>query len=242
MFFLSYLVTPPVAVVLLLGITGTIVFHEMAVPGHIFATGAQAAGYFVSLSATAIFSFVFAHRNRRHQDQLIRWATRDPLTGLYNRRTLDEELEVALAIHGRHGTSYGLIILDLDNFKTINDEWGHAAGDRVLVDLAQIIQSTTRQEDRAFRYGGDEFILLLPGVDLNSLKTVLAGLQQRILQQLQFQNTAVHASFGAALLREGESTESWNRRADRALYSAKEEGRNRAVIAEDEGEESPQQG
>ncbi len=233
-FFLSYLVPQWAAIALLSLILAPLGIREILTPGGSFSSVAQAAGFFFSVSTTAVFSFVFAHHSRRHQDQLVRWATRDPLTGLYNRRSLEEELDRAVAARGRHNTGFGLIILDLDNFKLINDKWGHAAGDQVLVSLAEVIRSSTRREDRAFRYGGDEFILLLGNIDMAGLRSITENLQQNITRDLKYGDQAVYASLGAALLQENEDPEGWNRRADRSLYEAKECGRNCFVIADEE--------
>lgn len=117
-----------------------------------------------------------------------------------------------------------------DNFKKINDAHGHAAGDAVLKALADTIASTTRLEDRAFRYGGDEFIIILPDVGPEGLETVSHKLVHAIESRGQSDAHGVTVSIGAALLRSEDDKDSWNRRADQHMYRAKERGGNRCEI------------
>lgn len=228
--FVFYLAPPTLALGMTVAALLTFVAREWNDPGSMFLSSNQMAGFLVTGFASAIFSFFFARHSIFQREQLTRWATRDPLTGLYNRRSLNEELKIALADHARHGVSYGLIILDLDDFKMVNDEAGHAAGDQVLRDLAALIRSTTRVGDRAFRYGGDEFVIILPKIDHDGLKKIADGIVTSVRRSLRCLSTGITTSVGATLLRDVDTQESWNQRADRALYTAKEAGRNTAVV------------
>lgn len=228
--FIFYLTKPLIALILSVTAVATIVVQELSNPGSFFVAPNQMASFLASAATAAIFSFAFAVRSNHQRNQLVQWATRDALTGLHNRRNLEEELQIALATRDRYGAQYGLLILDLDNFKTVNDEAGHAAGDQVLRDLADLIRSHTRAGDRSFRYGGDEFVILLPNTDREGLRVIAENLVAAVSQTLRWGGIAVTTSVGGALLTGGETLESWNRRADRCLYEAKERGRNQAVV------------
>ncbi|MCA1714691.1 MAG: GGDEF domain-containing protein [Gammaproteobacteria bacterium] len=155
-----------------------------------------------------------------------------PLTGAYNRRAMETELEVAVELQRRERRVYGLAVIDLDHFKRINDRHGHAAGDQVLIDFVRLVRAGTRKIDRLFRYGGEEFVLLLPGADAAALHTILENLRMRIGQALQSRGEVITVSVGAAALQPDEHWEAWLARADAALYQAKEQGRNRSVVAD----------
>ncbi len=228
--FVFYLVSPIVGLVLTGAALGYFFLKSLWNPGSIFLSNVQMAIFLASGVTSGVFSFFFARQANKQREQLVQWATRDPLTGLYNRRTLDEELKIAIALRDRRGASSGLIILDLDNFKEINDQAGHAAGDTVLRDLAGLIASHTRAEDRAFRYGGDEFIVLCTDMDAEGLRRLAENLVSIIATSLSAKGIPVTASVGAAVLRDDDSAGTWNKRADRNLYLAKERGRNRAVV------------
>lgn len=181
-------------------------------------------------------AYVFAYRNQDQRERLEHLATLDPLTGVKNRRSMDEELDLAAANAERTGLPYALVMLDLDHFKQINDVYGHGVGDNVLTDLVSLIEHNTRRSDQLFRYGGEEFVLLLPGVDGESLQSVMHNLQLVLRKRLKCPGGSVTSSFGVALLRHGESVGSWLARADEALYKAKEAGRDRIIFADEPGQ------
>lgn len=190
-----------------------------------------------SFAATAVMvsccSYVFAQRNESQRERLEHLATMDPLTGVKNRRSMDEELAMASATAARTGISYGLVLLDLDHFKKINDEHGHGVGDEVLKDLVALIEQNIRRSDQLFRFGGEEFVLLMGGVDQTGLRAVMHNLQHIMHRFLRHPGGTVTASFGVALLEPGESPDDWLARADEALYRAKASGRDCIVYAED---------
>jgi len=102
---------------------------------------------------------------RMELERVVSLASRDPLTGLFNRRRLEEELSSHLAASRRYGTTGALLVLDLDHFKPINDTFGHQAGDLVLRAVGEILRTATREADVPARLGGDEFVVLLPHAD-----------------------------------------------------------------------------
>lgn len=161
----------------------------------------------------------------------------DPLTGLYNRRHMEENFERELHRAKRHGLSIGVIMVDIDHFKRINDNFGHEAGDVVLTALAGILKKHIRQEDIPCRYGGEEFVLILPDTPpeitwqrAEELRLLIAG------QEIKHMGLAlgqITASFGVANYpQNGDLEEKLIRAADAALYQAKQGGRNQVVQAE----------
>jgi diguanylate cyclase (GGDEF)-like protein len=228
--FVFYLVPPLFALAVMAVTITSFVAQEFLTTWSIFGSPLEMISFFSALLIAAVFSFVFAVRANRQREQLTRWAIRDSLTGLYNRRHLDEELQIALANRERHGTGYGLLIFDVDHFKDINDRGGHATGDRLLRELAALIREMIRTSDRAFRYGGDEFVILCPETDLPGLMRIADTLVASVPRRIQWNGTPVSISLGGATLRPDDSRDSWNTRADRRLYHAKDRGRNRAVV------------
>jgi diguanylate cyclase len=124
------------------------------------------------------------HKNLREidelQEQLREQANRDPLTGLYNRRYLDSTLERELARCKRDGNSLALILIDIDHFKQVNDTYGHQAGDEILLRLAALLAGMARAGDVACRYGGEEFLLLMPTMPMISARERAEALRLRL--------------------------------------------------------------
>lgn len=161
-------------------------------------------------------------------EMLERRSATDALTGLYNRRAFDE-----IFVNQFAGIEKMLLILDLDHFKRINDTWGHNVGDEVLVKLARLLGQSIRGQDVAFRWGGEEFVILLKGVT-ERRGTLIATRIKELVESYDFGiESPLTISIGALHIGKGTSTElldNYLRRADRALYKAKEEGRNRVVL------------
>ena len=162
-------------------------------------------------------------------------AIRDPLTGLYNRRFFDETFGARPETHAET-QPFSVAILDVDLFKEINDEYGHAAGDRTLQVLADVLATHTRSADVICRLGGDEFLVAIKGVTAAGVgERAHSWLREFGSQKLSAQdgrNFSCTLSIGVAQRREGEPLETILQRADEALYSAKQKGRNRVVITE----------
>ena len=158
-------------------------------------------------------------------------ATRDALTGVSNRAEFDRRHEELIAGHGTSGEPLALIICDIDKFKSINDTYGHQAGDAALIEFASLIDRHSRGNDLVARYGGEEFVLLCPGCSgpsavnkAEEIRRALAATPQPALS-----NTKMTASFGVTDIQPGDTPETMLKRADEALYEAKESGRNRVV-------------
>ncbi len=193
--------------------------------------------FVVTTVEVGLFAYVFAWRAESQRAQLEADAAQDPLTGANNRRNMGAVLRAAMADSVRDGTPLGLLVFDIDRFKSINDSLGHAAGDRVLVRVAELVRHCTRKEDRFFRLGGEEFGLLVPGADAHALHGIAEKLRTTIAAEVRVDDRAVTMSVGATNFRPGESAGSMQRRADLAMYRAKREGRNRTVL-DDGSEES----
>ena len=164
---------------------------------------------------------------------IVEVATRDELTGCYNRRYMMDELRQELAVSLRNARAFTLLLIDVDHFKKVNDTYGHLVGDRVLADIAQTLQLTVRSMDTLARFGGEEFACMLPGTAADEA-TVLAD---RIRHDHRVQRIAfnggelkVTVSIGVAQWLPGESIESVIHRADLGLYAAKAKGRNCVVM------------
>ena len=222
-----FLANPRIAVFLNVASVVVLMIH-----GGAFRSDVQMWSFASTAFVVSACAYVFAHRNHDQRERLEHLATIDPLTGIKNRRSMDQELDLAAANAERTGLPYALVLLDIDHFKKINDEHGHGVGDDVLTDLVALLKQNTRKSDQLFRYGGEEFVLLLPGVDGIGLKAVMNNLQQVLRKYMKHPGGAVTASFGVALLRHGEGVDSWLARADAALYEAKETGRDRIVFAD----------
>lgn len=172
------------------------------------------------------------------QTRLAEQAVRDPMTGLYNRRYLDETLEREVARARREGHPLSIVMLDVDHFKKLNDTYGHQAGDEVLKALAGLLRDNTRTEDVACRYGGEEFLVLLPSMPLDKACERAERWRNQLEQKtFYFGNfsLSVTASFGVSSYpHHGKTPDDLTRAADAALYSAKHNGRNRVEKYGDE--------
>lgn len=167
--------------------------------------------------------------------ELERHASTDALTGLANRRHIETAALQAAADSRRHGYPLSLLLFDLDHFKRINDSFGHAGGDAVLRHIAQILQVDLRSADRVGRWGGEEFLLLLPHTDLDGARLVAERIRQRVLALpplLGGKQVTLSATLGVATMSPAEPLEETLARADFALYEGKYAGRNRVVAAE----------
>ena len=170
----------------------------------------------------------------RELEQRRREALLDPLTGLFNRRAMDAHLAMLVTSGDRPATS--LLVIDIDNFKTINDKYGHSVGDSVIRNVAELVRKSIRGHDLAARFGGEEFVVILADTPASGAMTVAESLRLRIeLLRLKRTRDGEHlapitASIGVSEMLPGDTAETLINRADDALYAAKNAGRNRVVL------------
>lgn len=191
------------------------------------------------LSSGVIVAFLFIYARLREQlvraetlaDTLREMAHTDVLVGLPNRRMLHQLLAAEQEAAQRRKQPASLIIFDLDHFKQINDTFGHAVGDQVLVEVTRRVSSCLRKTDHFGRWGGEEFVIICPGTEVIE-GTQLAQRLQQVISERPFPVVGtVTASFGVADLREQATLDRWLDRADNALYLAKQKGKNRVEVA-----------
>lgn len=173
-------------------------------------------------------------RNALLYSEALHAAHKDPLTGIGNRAamttTLHRELEKAF----RHNRSLGVIMMDADHFKKINDKYGHSIGDYVLQSLVECAEKSVRISDMMFRYGGEEFVIVLPETDETGVLRLAKRIRRRVEKletRIQGQTIPVTVSIGITTLQETDDEKSFIARADEALYKAKRDGRNCIRIA-----------
>ena len=171
-------------------------------------------------------------------EELHRLARVDALTGLKNRRGLDEILAEEMERSRRQQTGFGLIWLDIDLFKSINDDQGHQAGDDILCRVALWLKASVRPYDHPGRWGGDEFVVVLSPCDAETMLQIAHRVRASIEQDSRLTDTPVTVSVGAYFSGPGDSLDEILRKADQALYLAKERGRNRVCIADHYNNES----
>ncbi|UVL00173.1 GGDEF domain-containing protein [Pseudomonas sp. B21-048] len=190
----------------------------------------QEQGNLESLLSTLLFPL----RNALLYRAATQSALRDPLTDTGNRIAMDQTLHREIEMSRRHSQPLSLLMLDIDHFKQINDTYGHSAGDEVLKAVAALIKNQLRNVDMVFRFGGEEFLILLS----NTSREAAAMVGERLRFAAQAQDYVAEGkmieltvSIGCSTLLPGESAKSLLRRADNALYVAKREGRNRLTMA-----------
>ncbi len=177
--------------------------------------------------------------NLRLRETLRHQSIHDPLTGLYNRRYMEEALQREIPRAARNGKPLAVVMADLDHFKVFNDTYGHEAGDAVLTELGLLLKTGVRASDMACRYGGEEFALVLPETTIEGTLTRVEAIRSRVAAlRVTHRNRVLGGltlSLGVALMPEhGETAEELLRAADKALYRAKQAGRNQALLAEAE--------
>lgn len=167
-------------------------------------------------------------------EQVSELVREDQLTGALNRRGLDETIDREIKRANRNNAPLSVALLDIDNFKKLNDSLGHQAGDRALTHLTKVIKETLRPADAVGRYGGEEFLIILPDTDLTSAVEAIQRLQRDLTKKFFLHNNErilVTFSAGVALRGENEDQEDLVGRADKAMYQAKQAGKNRVVAS-----------
>jgi len=183
--------------------------------------------------AGEITNFVAVQRDITRQvaleQELQRRASTDPLTGLYNRLRFNEYVGKELNRLRRYGGEATLLLLDLDDFKSVNDEFGHDQGDRVLKELCRVLERNSREADILARWGGEEFVLLAPETFIKEGELLAEKLRQAVANHPFPQVGTITVSIGCVSMNPGDSPNEVLRRADDAMYAAKDSGRNRVV-------------
>ena len=182
--------------------------------------------------------FLGFNRLRAAHDRIITLLYTDALTGIANRRIFLESLDGAISFAQRHQAPLSIIMADLDDFKSVNDTFGHNAGDLVLRAFATLLVENSRQEDLIARWGGEEFIMMLPGTNAKEA-AVLGERHRHRLAEIRVSDFGIRltASFGVSSYQPGEISTNFIERADQALYQAKRLGKNQVITLE----EDPQQ-
>jgi diguanylate cyclase (GGDEF)-like protein/PAS domain S-box-containing protein len=172
--------------------------------------------------------------NRQRLEELERLAMLDPLTRLPNRRYLERQMEARLAEHRRQGWPFGVIFMDLDRFKSINDRLGHQAGDELLVMVSRALEINSRSFDLVGRWGGEEFLAIIPNVDLAALGRVAERYRILVANCAIFREPAealrATISLGATVVQAGDTLDSLLARADQLMYQSKKDGRDRVTL------------
>lgn len=209
------------AITVVLSIAATVYFVEPR-------TGLR---YGLTLILVVVFINIFLHLLDSVQARLVAESVSDHLTGAFNRRALDTHLGEAIDRKRRIKSPASMLLFDLDHFKTINDTFGHARGDRVLRDFAELLKTHSRRIDKVFRIGGEEFLLLLPDTAAAGAMIVASKVLASLASDEFVPGHKITTSVGLSELAHGETGEHWLGRCDAALYDAKRLGRDRIELA-----------
>ncbi|MFZ6743236.1 GGDEF domain-containing protein [Undibacterium sp. JH2W] len=187
----------------------------------------------VTLILINLFSYIFSDRTSLQHFELNQQAEKDFLTGVGNRRAFDRQLQ-SLCKQGEPQTDACLLILDLDHFKKINDQFGHTVGDQVLIQFCSLLRSRIRNADSFFRYGGEEFVVVAMGVDEFTAARFAEELRALVEKTELLRDYPVTVSIGVARKLAEEQGQAWFQRADAMLYAAKLSGRNAVRVARED--------
>lgn len=190
-----------------------------------------AATFYLTIITNNIAVYVFAHRMREQQARLSALAIKDPLTDAGNRRALEEKLLEVVAMQDRFDSEVSMILLDLDNFKKINDRYGHNEGDKVLIQVASVVAQRIRSTDSLFRFGGEEFVVIAENTNVQNIVNLAEELRTAVEACNVLRKHSVSISLGCAQFHPDETGYEWLGRADKAMFQAKREGRNLSRVA-----------
>ena len=186
---------------------------------------------FIALIGPAVIGTQMIRREQVLHRTVIRLSQEDSLTGLYNRRRIRELLENEIQRATRYNTVFSVILADIDHFKAVNDQLGHQVGDQVLTKIAEIISTSVRATDLAGRWGGEEFVIISPGTDIDGGFSLAEKIRSR-LESIELGEIGQKtASFGVTAFTKSDDVEEIIARADIGLYAAKQGGRNRVEKA-----------
>ena len=221
-----YLIRPREAIVLALVTIAALI--PAFLPGR---DSFQTATVFITIVVMSAVAYAFSIVTNRQQLQLLQLASKDPLTGAGNRRALENRLDAAVASFRRRQQPVSLIVLDLDHFKAVNDVHGHAAGDRILQSITEIVNLRIRVTDSLYRIGGEEFVVVVDGQGCETASHLAEQLRTLVEANELVPDQSVTISLGVAELQQREAAADWLRRADAALYEAKRAGRNTTSLS-----------
>lgn len=193
-------------------------------------TTVQLYSFVVTIGLINGFSLLFALNEERSKKLLRELSLKDDLTGIGNRRAFVEKMGETVSMSRRYGLAASLICIDIDEFKSINDTHGHAAGDRAIKRLASRISALIRDSDNVFRMGGDEFVIIADGTDQQNALQMSEKIRQAIEGENIVTGRTVTISLGVTVLRDEDTADTWLARADAELYRAKNAGRNQVAI------------
>lgn len=184
----------------------------------------------LSLASIAFFLEVLYTILNGHEQKLKQLAVRDPLTNAFNRRVMEETMLSAIKLHRRYNHESSIVVIDIDHFKPINDHYGHKEGDRALKNLVKTIEARLRDTDRLCRFGGEEFVAILPNTDRQHAFDLAQMMREAIREAELSPEIRITVSCGVAQSQPEDTVTDWLHRGDIALYRAKELGRDRVEI------------
>ncbi|TVO73558.1 GGDEF domain-containing protein [Sedimenticola selenatireducens] len=186
----------------------------------------------LELIENLLAGLLYPLRNTLLYQRAVESATIDPLTGVRNRASMDASMKREIGLAQRHNSPLSVILMDIDHFKAINDQHGHLYGDQALKAAAQCAEQSIRESDMIFRYGGEEFLVLLTGTDLEGAQLLAERIRVNVqnLEPISDKDIQMTVSLGVTKLTAQDSTDTLFQRIDAALYRAKNEGRNRVII------------
>jgi diguanylate cyclase (GGDEF)-like protein len=188
----------------------------------------------LELLETLLCCLIYPLKNATLYHQALKMAHTDPLTQTNNRAAFDGYIKREISLAERHSKKLAIIFLDIDHFKAINDHYGHECGDITLTSVANWIKECLRSSDAVFRFGGEEFVILLSETDLAGAEIVAERIRSSIeahALSYDMQSVSVTASLGVSVLHTNDTTDSLVKRADEAMYKAKKNGRNQIMLA-----------
>jgi diguanylate cyclase (GGDEF)-like protein len=206
-------------------------YHAVETWGHRWEFVATAATFsFLALMVPAVIGTRIIRRDQILRQTVIRLSQEDYLTGLYNRRRITELLAIEIRRATRYKTTFSYILTDVDHFKAVNDRFGHQAGDEVLTRIAEVIRSSVRATDLVGRWGGEEFVIILPETEIGGGLSLAGKIRTRLESADLGEIGHRTASFGVTAFADGDDIEDISARADAGLYAAKQGGRNRVEM------------
>ncbi len=183
----------------------------------------------IAFTAVGLISYYFRLASITQEQELEKLANTDSLTGLYNRRRMQEILESQKSLSSQNRSGFALIFVDIDHFKKFNDTYGHSCGDYILCEVASFMRNHLRQGNALARWGGEEFLIMLPNTDIREARTIAEKIRKAIAEErfhLAGQKFSVTMTFGLTQHENNDSIDNSLKRADDALYQGKKAGRN----------------